>query len=793
MAITINVTGNAAGGGGSQQQNNQQQTTQSQQLSSGGALSDSYYKRPDYQQYSNQAPQSSGSSIPTNDLIIQDIRREMASRGVVLVPGTSNFSTMMNAIRMQQRNAIIDRIDASSNIRMGEVDLRKDALMQEVSGRVEAARQEALSKTNDPLRQADINRYYNSQMKKELGAVDKFFAGQYKEIEQQAQSEKNEVEQRLTEAIQRLTEELSRGNEDSYLNNLRSKYQQAVKRRDDAATEEEAAEASREAAKIQERMQRVMGGGALSSVAMRGITTAAGMTMMGLSGMFNYLHQRDDMAWNLGIEQAGSILSGNAFNAIRQRNMREIAMNEGIGQTVGGVLGSGLGLWGGMALGGKIGASGGPWGAVLGAILGAVGGAVGSMAGKETTYYLLNRPKLRENAQVGAADLWRQEEQRMLQFNDLAMLTRGDNPYMQFTRNWYINQSQDPLLKGLMNGEFGNQSKPIVDAAAAFNPYNKEGLDLYDLGYTSPEFAQKAAQRIRQRGFVREDSINNALYADALERVFSLSSGALGQLSAYDRFGRNNANQDFANLATTLASLGTTGMQEGAWARSDEFAGYLGQLQSSQRGTFLTVDNQRAARQIATGQALFGDKFGSEAMQAIQAVNNQVQNPGQGFTRTLLYDVIQELYPDTRGDLRKIQMAMYDPSKQNEIQKAFAKRVASIYGSPDTTTGFLAFKEIYGIENPNLLNPIAQQMVSGGGLEAKGLKTANQEELVKPIAQGGYTPEVTKNLNIAADSQMSALLNRMEDMVKISNALLKVLSEDTNDTLKKALDELKNI
>ena len=217
----------------------------------------------------------------------------------------------------------------------------------------------------------------------------------------------------------------------------------------------------------------------------------------------------------------------------------------------------------------------------------------------------------------------------------------------------------------------------------------------------------------------------------------------------------------------------------------------MSQLQGSQRSTFLTVDNARAGRQVATGQRMFGDKFGAEAMQGIQAVNNQVQNPGGGFAKTLLYDVIQELYPDTRGDLRKIKMAQYDPDKQNKIQKEYAKRIASIYGGPETTSGFLAFQEIYGIQNPNILNPIAKQMVSGGGLEAVGLKHADQDELVAPISKGGYTPEVTKKLNVSADEQIRDMLKYSQKMVDISAELLRIIKEDTNKTLKEAVDKLK--
>lgn len=763
------------------------------------------YQRPDFSQYAPTGQQAVNNPLPTSDRMVNDIRAEISRRGIILVPGTQNFSTMLNTLQQNQRTNVMGAINNQYDNRVADIDKRDAALYTEIKARLEASRNSELAGTTDPIAIKNINDRYDRLEERERRKAGQFFAGEYTAAEQQRDSQTAEAEQRLTEALQRLTEELSQGNKDSYLNQLRDKYKTAIWRRDNADTEDGVREASREAAKIQERMQRAMSGSVLSPFALRGITTGAGMAMMGLNGTFNYLHQSDDMAWNLGIEQASSVLNGNAFNAIRQRNQREIAMNDAIGSTVGGVVGTGLGLWGGAALGGKIGTVGGGWGAIIGAIVGAIGGALGSTIGKEVTYYGWNRPKLRENAQVQAADLWRQEEQRIMQLNDLAMLTRGNNNGVQWTRNWYINQAQDPLMKGLMSvgspdgrARFGNEMKPTVDAYDVFNPYNPK-LDLYDLGYTSPEFAQKAAQRIKQRGFVDLDSVNNALYADALERVFSMNSGALGQLSAYDRFTRydsrerkrvkNNANQDFADLAVTLDALGTTGMRNGAWARSDEFAGYMTQLQGSQRSTFLTVDNERAGRQIATGQRIFGDKFGAEAMQGIEAVNRQVQNPGGGFQQTLLYDVIQELFPETRGRIDLIEQAQYDPDKQNRIQTALAKRVESIYGGVDTTAGYLAMQSVYGIQNPNILLPIAKQMTNGG-LEAQKLKKADQEELVKPITEGGYTPEVTKHLNIAADNQMAILLNQMENMVAISRDLLRVLKEDTNKTLDEAVKKI---
>lgn len=722
-------------------------------------------------------------TIPGSDRMVEDIRREITQRGVLLVPGTANFSTMMNTLQQNQRSAINANILSPYDKNVQTLKDAKEAAENEVQERIQRHLQSALNGVTDPVEIDKILKSSNAIENQEYKRIDALFNPLIKKFEDDRENAVNQSEENLTKAIELLTEEIKQGNPDSYLNRLKDDYKTAIYKRDNAMTEADAIEASKEAAKIQERMARAQG--APDPRMMRlagGAVTAA--SLLG-NAWFQSNQISDRMQWGLGIEQASSILNGNAFQAVRQRNAYESQQSStwwSAGAGAGGAIAGAL-------IGSAFGGVGAIPGYVIGGLIGALGGALGGQAG---AYYLGgNRERLREDYRAQAAELWRAEEQRISQFNDLAMLTRGNNGYVGGVRNWYINQSQDPLLKTIMGdmGGFGNETAPVVNAAGAFNP-NNQGLDLYDLGYTSPEFAQQAARRIKQRGMVREDSIENALYADALERIFSLSSGALGTLSQYDRFGKNNANQDFANLAGTLDRLGTTGMRQGAWARSDEFLGYMTQLGQSQRSTFLTVDNARSARQIATGQAMFGDKFGAEAMRGIEAVNNQVQNPGGGYAKTMLYDVIQELYPDTRGDIRKIREAQYDPSKQNAIQKAFAKRVQEMYGGADTTSGFLAFEEIYGINNPNVLNPIVKQMTKGGGLEATKLSKANQEELVKPISQGDYTPQVTKELHKAADAQMAELLNYERDLVQISQDLLKIIRQDIKETLKEAVDKL---
>lgn len=748
------------------------------------------YQRPDFTQYSQSQAQGVNSPLPTSDRLVNDVRAEMSRRGIILVPGTQNFSTMLNTMQQNQRASLVGQIDNQYERKMSDIDNRKDALMYEIKSRLDLAKDSELSTTNDPIQIARINKRYDHLLDKEIENADQYFAGQYDAVEQERKNQIAEAEQRLTEAIQRLTEELSQGNKDSYLNNLRDKYKEQIWRRDNAATEGEVREASREASKIQERMQRAMGGG-MSPATMRwmgAIGTSVGI-LANTSVQSAMLS--DQQTWGLGLEQASSVLNGNAFQAVRHRNAYEnqqTSMWFGAGGAVAGALA-------GAAIGSAVPLIGTIVGGVIGGILGGAGGTAGA-------YYLGgNRERLLEDRRVQAADLWRQEEHRVMQFNDLAMLTRGRETNVEVVRNWYALGGVKDFAENKENQNTVETSQPRAllnkygTATATTNAFDEFApkLNLYDLGYTAPEFAQQAARRIKQRGFVDYDSVENALYSDALERVFSMNSGTLGQLSAYDRFGKNNANQDFANLAVTLDTIGTTGMRQGAWARSDEFAGYMTQLQGQQRGTFLTVDNERAGRQIATGQKVFGDKFGAEALQGIQQVNNTIQNPKGGFAQTLLYDVIQEKVPETRGRIDKIEQVQYGylhPEKQNEIQQEYQRRIQSIYGGVDTTAGYLAAKEVWGIQNPNVMMPIVKQLSMKGGMEAIGLEKANQEELVKPISEGGYTPEVSKRLNIAADNQMRDLLKYSESLVSISRSLLNIIKNDTNQTLKEAVDAI---
>ena len=51
-----------------------------------------------------------GSSVPSNDRMIEDVRREMQTRGVLLVPGSSSMTQIINQYGQATRGAVNDRI-----------------------------------------------------------------------------------------------------------------------------------------------------------------------------------------------------------------------------------------------------------------------------------------------------------------------------------------------------------------------------------------------------------------------------------------------------------------------------------------------------------------------------------------------------------------------------------------------------------------------------------------------------------------------------------------------------------
>ena len=106
---------------------------------------------------------SSSNTMPSNDRLVEDIRREIQQRGVMLVPGTTNFTTLINQIRQQQAQNISTGItDKYSDIRK-KIGLRKDEELTGMRAEISDKREQELLGVIDPSFRKSIERKWERQ------------------------------------------------------------------------------------------------------------------------------------------------------------------------------------------------------------------------------------------------------------------------------------------------------------------------------------------------------------------------------------------------------------------------------------------------------------------------------------------------------------------------------------------------------------------------------------------------------------------------------------------------------
>ena len=76
----------------------------------------------------------------------------------------------------------------------------------------------------------------------------------------------------------------------------------------------------------------------------------------------------------------------------------------------------------------------------------------------------------------------------------------------------------------------------------------------------------------------------------------------------------------------------------------------------------------------------------------IQALQNMVLNPGNDRQKAILYSVVEEMAPQTRGRMDLIERYIQDPKNMAKVQQAYMKRIQEMYGSTDTEMGYYAAK-----------------------------------------------------------------------------------------------------
>lgn len=732
--IRVEVTGRAANGGN----NNTPSSSQTTNSTMGSGVS----------QNTATSTSSTNNFIPSYERMSQDIRREIMSRGVVMVPGSANYNQIIQQISQQQRQLASEAITNKYDYRRSEVLQKHKEDEDNINKKWDDKINDLVSR--NPANETRIREIYDSRRQRELDNLSISTAMAIQNISNEESQETNKVEKDLQQAITTLTEELRRGNPNSYLNNLREKYRETIWRRDNAATEEETREASIEARKIQADIARAMGGGNENPLqkfrAGWGVATTIGG--IALNAVNAYWANE-----NAKINEINAAANGNAFGAMEadlaRRRANWTAMGTGIGSVIGGAAGGILAAGGSMGIGTGAGI--------------AMGAGIGGGAGSWLSSGLFSLLYGSEENQMRLGSMWADQEKRLQQFTDLALISSRRS-------GLGLDAERNSLLSGIFNRTAANN------------------ISIYDLGYTSAQASQNISQRIRQRGFADIDAFgstdfSSAMTSDQLERVYGLSSGSLSQLGSYDRYtlangGRNNANQNFANLVQSLRSRNTLGMTNEI-LRANEFMGYQTQLMEAQKSYMFAPSAEYAQRQLLAAQNVFGNNLDSRAIAELSQMNSAIVKPQEGYAKTMTYDIIQQLFPETRGNLLAIRQKQYteDPEERMKIQQAMFNKLTDVYGGVDTTSGYLALSQYTGIESPERLKKWVEQMQQG----MPSIETGNIAKDVLPLKeqmqqvskemlklQDNITQNISKevsHLSGVADSMLTTFESQLREII----------------------------
>ena len=722
--IRVEVTGRAANGGNNNATSSSQ--TINNTMGNGSGVS----------QNTTTPNPSANNFIPSYERMSQDIRREIMSRGVVMVPGSSNYNQIIQQITQQQRQLASQAITDKYDYKRSEV-LQKQAEQENIINKKWDDKIADVVSRN-PDNEERIRAVYDAKRQKELDNLSISTAMAIQNIAGEENQESNKVERDLQQAITALTEELRRGNPNSYLTGLREKYRESVWRRDNATTEEETREASLEARKIQADIARAMGGGNENPLqkfrAGWGVATAIGG--IGLNAVNAYWANE-----NAKINEINAAANGNAFGAMEadlaRRRANWTAMGTGIGSVIGGAAGGILAAGGSMGIGTGAGI--------------AMGAGIGGGAGSWLSSGLFSLLYGSEENQMRLGSMWADQEKRLQQFTDLALISsRRSGLGLDMERN--------SLLFGMSNRATANN------------------ISIYDLGYTSAQAAQNISQRIKQRGFADIDAFgstdfSSAMTSDQLERVYGLSSGALSQLGSYDRYtlanGKNNANQNFANLIQSLRSRNTIGMTNEI-LRANEFLGYQTQLMEAQKSYMFAPSAEFAQRQLLAAQNAFGNNLDSRAISELAQMNTAIVKPQEGYAKTMTYDIIQQLFPETRGNLLAIRQKQYteNPEERMKIQQAMFNKLTDVYGGVDTTSGYLALSQYTGIESPERLKKWVEQMQQG----MPTVETGSISKDVTPLKE--QMQQVSKEMLKLQDSITQNISKEVSHLSGVADSML---------------------
>ena len=382
----------------------------------------------------------------------------------------------------------------------------------------------------------------------------------------------------------------------------------------------------------------------------------------------------------------------------------------------------------------------------LGSMIMGGGQAVTSMLGLSDKAAARSLAFLKPLATIGT--LFTQEAQKSDQMAGLAALIRGNSSIEDTRQKMYVD---------------------LWD----YSPYGGGMASIYDMGLSVPEFAQSAERRIKQRG-TSQDGVTEAYFQEALERVFSLSNGSLGEAGRFDRYGVN-ATDAITNLVSRLSRVSGSGISQGNYVRAQEYLSMQQDLMSNNMRFQDKPSYGAVNRDIEAFAQLKNYTVDSRTSVDIKSVQNALINPQGDRAKAILYSTVEELYPETRGRTDLIDRYLRDPQKQGAISRANMQKIENMYGGTDTTLGYWAFNSyLQDIESPErrdaIVNGITKGQAGNTLATSQSFQGSNKEAYAMDVMN--YTSELTQGLITLSDgvyagvSAIEGLLNDLVDVAK---------------------------
>ena len=258
-----------------------------------------------------------GNYLPANDRMIEDIRREMQSRGVVLVPGSTALQQIVSQYGQQIKQGAYGSISNQFQDRRADISRRAEEGYARIDAEIEEYRKRVAGGSSSKEAQEWAKALADQERDRRYRSFGAEISREEDALDREEKQARDSVDRELVDAIKKLTqtfEDEAKGggtqDEDSYIGRLRAQQRALIQERDSATTEEGAMSASRRLSGVNEQLRRAMMG-----EEKKYFYDPVLQTTQGLEGMFSSFGNGDIGGSIMGAGGLAAGLSGMSMKA----------------------------------------------------------------------------------------------------------------------------------------------------------------------------------------------------------------------------------------------------------------------------------------------------------------------------------------------------------------------------------------------------------------------------------------------------------------------------------------------